>query len=111
MKILIRDFKKYEKNTLKAFADLEILDLCLVIKGCTVHQQNGKAWIGLPGKPYKDANGKDTWSNILEFSDKDKKEEFRESAVEAIKRYIDSEKEKAQFADRPTEEANGSPPF
>jgi len=91
MKILLRDFRRYEKNTLQAFCDLEIIELHLVIKGCTVHQKNGRAWIGFPGRPYKE-DGETKWANILEFSDDEIKEDFRRAAVEVISKHVEKEK-------------------
>lgn len=106
MNIFVREFKRYEKNTLKAFCDLELLDLCLVIKGCTVHQKAGKAWIGLPGRKYEDEDGKTAWANILEFSDDDKKEEFRKSAVAIVKKFVEMENQKAS---KPKDEPDDVP--
>lgn len=94
MKLLIKEFKKYEKNTLQAFVDIELLDLCLVIKGCAVHQKDGSAWIGFPGRSYED-EGTTKWANILEFSSKERKEEFQSAAVDAVRRYVEMENEKA----------------
>lgn len=93
MKLLIKEFKKYEQNTLKAFVDIELLDTCLVIKGCAVHQKDGSAWIGFPGRKYEE-DGTTKWANILEFSTKEKKEEFQSAAVEAVRRFVEMENEK-----------------
>ena len=103
MNLLIKEFKKYEKNTLKAFVDIELLDLCLVIKGCTVHQKEGNAWIGFPERSYK-ADGETKWTNILEFSNKEKKEEFRDQAVAAIRRHVEMENEKQSVPPEPIDD-------
>ncbi len=108
MKLLIKEFKKYEQNTLKAFVDIELLDLCLVIKGCAVHQKDGSAWIGFPGRKYDDDDGTTKWANILEFSTKEKKEEFRLAAVDAVKRFMEMENEKAEV---PSETVDDEIPF
>ena len=94
MKVLIKEFRKYEKNTLQAFADIEFLDLCLVIKDCMVHQKDGSAWISFPGRSYK-SDGETKWVDIVKFSDIEKKEEFRLAAVDAVKRFMEMENEKA----------------
>lgn len=95
MKIMVKEFRRYEKNTLKAFCDLELLDLCLVIKGCTVHQKEGRAWIGFPGRKYETEDGETAWANILEFSDDNKREEFRKDAVAVVKKFVEMENDKA----------------
>ena len=104
MNILVRSFKRYDKNTLKAFVDLEILDIGLTIKDCTVHQQAGSSWIGLPGRQYED-EGKKVWATILIFS-KEKKEEFRIASVEAIKEFVINEKKKEERPDDQPKEYN-----
>ena len=46
--------------------------------------------------------------NILEFSTKEKKEEFREAAVAAVRRYVEMENEKASV---PSETVDDEIPF
>lgn len=103
MKVLIKEFRKHDKNTLKAFVDIELLDLCLVIRGCMVHQKDGSSWIGFPSRSYEE-DGTTKWANILEFSDKDKKEDFRLAAVDAVKRFMEMENEKASVPSEPVGE-------
>ena len=108
MNILIKEFKKFDKNTLKAFVDIEFLDFCLVIKGCAVHQKDGSAWVGFPGREYTNDEGNRAWANIIEFSSKDKREEFRLAAVDAVKRFMEMENEKASV---PEETDDSDIPF
>jgi len=107
MRVMVRDFRRYEKNTLKAFCTLEILDLHLIIKDCTVHQKNGRAWVGFPGKKFKNREGEEAWTNLLEFADDDAKEEFRKAAVASIRKHVETEN--AQDA-RPKDDSD-EPPF
>lgn len=106
MNIMVRDYRRYEKNTLQAFVALEILDINLLIKDCTVHQQNGKAWIGFPGKQFE-KDGKKVWTNLIEFKDDEKKEEFRSAAIAAIKKFVETQNTRN---DRPTHD-DSKPPF
>jgi hypothetical protein len=39
---------RYEKNTLRAFVDLELSHAGLVLCDCTVHEKNGQEWISFP---------------------------------------------------------------
>ena len=107
MIVMVRDYRPYEKNTLKAFVALEILDIGMTIKDCTVHQRDGRAWIGFPGKKFTDKEGNDQWTNILEIKDDDKREEFRSSAVAAIKKFVETQNSRN---DRPTDD-DDTPPF
>jgi len=106
MNVILKDFREYKKNTLQAFVTLEILDICLEIKDCTVHQKDGKAWIGFPGMQYTDKDGKKQWKNILEFKDDDMKNSFRMSAVAAIKKFVETQNTRN---DKPNDDTN--PPF
>ena len=107
MDVMLKDFREYKKNTLQGFVALEILDINLEIKDCTVHQKDGKAWIGFPGVQFTDKDGKKQWKNIIEFKDDDMKNAFRTSAVAAIKKFVETQNTRN---DRPTDDDN-KPPF
>ena len=53
MGIEITKFRKYEKNTLQGFMSILMTGIGLEIRDCTVHQKEGKKWIGLPSKRKK----------------------------------------------------------
>lgn len=94
MEIKVITLKHFTKNTLQAFADLEIVEIGLTIKGATIHQKNGSAWVGLPGREYKNGDGQKQWADILQFS-KEKGEEFKTGAIEAVKTFVINEKKGA----------------
>ncbi len=76
------NFKKFEKNTLRGFFDLE-LPSRMIIRGCTLHQKGDRQWVGMPGKPIKAKDGTDTWANVVDFADKEAKYRFDDLAVAA----------------------------
>jgi hypothetical protein len=75
--------RRHERNTLRGFFDLR-LPSGMVIKGCCVHLKAGRAWIGLPGRPYKDASGHETWANVIDFADKESNRRFQAIALAAV---------------------------
>jgi hypothetical protein len=75
--------RRHEKNTLKGFFDLA-LPSGMIVKGCTLHITGGRAWVGLPGRQYIDASGAETWTNVIDFSDRASKDRFQKIALEAI---------------------------
>jgi len=79
-------FKPYVKNTLKGFADLELTRVGITIKDCTLHEKNGREWVGFPARAYKDKDGHSQWSPVVEFaaSAGSARDAFQEQAVEAI---------------------------
>jgi len=79
--------RRFEKNTLRAFVDLELSRVGLVLRDCTWHQQpGGKEWVGLPAKPYETKNGETAWQPIIEFAEgaKEARSQFQEGALAAI---------------------------
>jgi hypothetical protein len=80
--------RRYEKNTLRAFVDLELLPGGLVLRDCSWHRhQDGKEWVNFPAKPYETQSGKTAWQPIIEFSESAKearKQQFQQEALAAI---------------------------
>ena len=85
---IIRDFKLFEKNTLKGF-DVE-LPSGMILAGCQLHQKNDATWIGLPARPYTTDAGAQSWVKIVDFKDRETRDRFQDSvkplAVEALER-------------------------
>jgi hypothetical protein len=65
----ISGVRGFTKNTLRGFFDLEIVGLGLILRGCTLHERDGKSWVGYPGKPFKKDDGTECWANIVDFTD------------------------------------------
>lgn len=90
--IEIEDFKPYERASLRGFLTVRIVELDLSISDLTVHEQNGKRWIGLPGKPQIDrdrkvitgADGKIVYVPILKFASRQAADAFRDSVLVAF---------------------------
>jgi hypothetical protein len=75
-------FRPCEKNTLRAFFDLQLAS-GIVLRGCTLHLTCGRHWTGLPAKPFKTAGGADSWSPIVDFTDKTTRDRFQRQATAA----------------------------
>src|SRR5262245_42726132 len=78
----IRNLRRCERNTLRGFFDLE-LPSGLLLRGCSLHFSHDRHWVGLPGRPYKDQDGRDTWANIVDFRDKATRDKFQQLATDA----------------------------
>jgi hypothetical protein len=84
------------RNSLKAFVDLTLDDTSLIIREVTLHEQNGRRWIGMPGKPVIDAKtgvaerfgdtGKIRYVNVLHFGSREASDAFQREALAAIDR-------------------------
>lgn len=75
--------RQVEKNTLKGFFDLA-LPSGMIVRGCSLHVKNGRAWVGSPGRKHVDANGAETWSNVIDFRDRASKNRFQKIALTAV---------------------------
>lgn len=80
------NLRRYEKNTLQGFADLELVNTGLVLRDCTWHKKDGKEWVSFPAKAYKTATGDTAWQPLVEFAQdaQQAREQFRKQALEAI---------------------------
>jgi hypothetical protein len=88
--------RRYEKNTLKGFVDLELVRTGIVIRDCTWHRHaNGKEWVGFPARPYEDKSGDTSWQPLVEFAEgaKQAREQFQRQAVEAIHAAVAEQRE------------------
>ena len=68
--------ESYMRNTLRGFISIRIVEHDLQIFDCTLHEQDGKRWIGLPGrvqldrenKAILDDTGKPKYVSVLKFA-------------------------------------------
>lgn len=58
MKVRVANFRPFERNTLQGFVDVTLVDIGLVLHDCTLHAKGEKRWVGMPGKPWVDGDGK-----------------------------------------------------
>ena len=89
--MIVRNLRRFKKNSLLAFFDLQLAS-GLMLRGCMLHLSHDKYWAGLPARPYKDASGKDSWTNIVDFRGKATRNRFQRLATEmALAAYRESE--------------------
>jgi hypothetical protein len=81
--ITVLNFRRFEKNTLRAFCDLQLAS-GLVLGGCTLHQSHGKWWVGLPARNYADPDGNEKWVPIVDFASRERKAKFQQLATAAV---------------------------
>jgi hypothetical protein len=81
--IKVANFKPITKNTLQGIFDLE-LPFGVILRGCTLHEKDGKRWIGWPGKPYEKQDGSKSWTNIIDFVDNRSKYLLQDEALPLV---------------------------
>lgn len=87
-------FRKLVKNTLQGFVTVRMTKIGIEIRDITVHEKNGKRWLGMPakpqidktGSPIKDSNGKSKYVFIIDFYEKSFKEKFQEAVLNELQK-------------------------
>jgi hypothetical protein len=79
----ILNFRAFEKNSLRGFFDIA-LPSGMVLCGCTLHEKEGKRWIGLPAKPYTKDDGSQSWVRVIDFVDRETGRKFQQSVLPAV---------------------------
>jgi hypothetical protein len=100
MSVRASNWRALQKNTLRGFVDLSLQPSGLVLRECSVHRTDaGRMWIGLPGKPQidgegrlrRDQNDKALYAAVVDFTDKPARERFQTAALEAVEALLDGE--------------------
>lgn len=89
-------WRPLEKNTLRGFCTLRLVSTGLEIVDCSVHEKNGRRWVGLPAKPMLDRDGnvlrgddgRVRYAKILSWSSREVGDKFSEAALAAIDRHV-----------------------
>ena len=84
MAISILDFRRYEKNSLQGFLTILFTGPGVQIADCTYHKTEGRRWISLPAKPYKNDKGETKYHYIISLPDKKTYQAFQEQALQAL---------------------------
>jgi hypothetical protein len=91
------DWRPRVSNTLRGFLALKLDPSGLVLRDCALHEKGDRRWIGLPGKPQVDAEGrvrkdpatgKTLYVPVVEIPDNDARERFQAAALAAIDRLL-----------------------
>lgn len=86
------DFRPVVKNTLRGFFTLELFGK-IQIRDCTLHEKNGRSWIGFPGIPWTDNDGKTAYKNVIYIPDKKVLEDLQRGACDLLKEHLHGELE------------------
>ena len=74
--------RPHVKNTLRGFFDLA-LPSGMVLRGCTLLVKGDHTWVGLPGRWYAHATAWRRGANVIDFSDRWRRTDFRVIALQA----------------------------
>jgi hypothetical protein len=87
-------FRRLCKGSLRGFATVEIVEMCIVVNDVGVHQRGDRAWVGLPGRPWiRDGalvtgeDGRINYSPVIEFTDAKVFRAFSDRAIAEILKF------------------------
>src|SRR5262249_17804503 len=85
--------RRYEKNTLRAFVDLELSGVKLVLRDCTWHEKDGQEWVSFFARSYEGSDGATHWQPLIEFAEgaKEARKQFQRQAIAAIHIFIEQD--------------------
>jgi hypothetical protein len=97
MTITALDWRLIERNTLRGFLTLTLHPSGLVLRECSLHQKDNRRWLGLPGKPQLDSEGrhrmdastgKALCTAVVEIAGKSERERFQQEALAAVDKLL-----------------------
>jgi hypothetical protein len=80
--MIASNFRPYQKGTLQGFFSL-LLGSGLEIHGMTLHEKDGKNWVGFPAKQYEE-DGQTKWQALIRIPDEKRWKRFQTLAQEAV---------------------------
>lgn len=95
-------FRPFASGSLQGFADLFLPRVGVEIYGCTIHMKDGKRWVNLPSKEYKDKDtGETKYSSVVRFPNKDHYTQFQQLAKDAVDKWCQENGVEAQNEPQP----------
>jgi hypothetical protein len=61
--------RRYAKNTVRAFVDLELSRVGLVLRDCRWHENNREEWVSFAARSYEGDDGVTRWQPLIEYAE------------------------------------------
>lgn len=87
---IARDFRAYEKNTLKGYVSIETPS-GLIVREITLHEKEGSRWLGMPSRAYTKADGSQGYMPQVDFKDSQARSRFTREALKAIDKLLEEQ--------------------
>jgi DNA-binding cell septation regulator SpoVG len=79
----ILNFKVFEKNTLKAFFDVQ-MGSGMIVRECSLHERDGARWVNLPSRKFTGKDGEPAYAKLVEFVSREVADAFRDRVIQTI---------------------------
>lgn len=111
MSIKVVRFNKHQSGALYGFADITIpvFGTLMGIKGCKVWNKNGRAWMSLPDREYKDAEGNSKYAPLITIEDEGVFKQLSAGLTKAWEEYAATISEPVQQPSPPVMPEEGCP--
>jgi hypothetical protein len=86
--------RRYEKNTLRGFVDLELPHVGLILRDCTWHARDDQEWVSFFTRSYEGNDGATHWMPVIEFAAgaRQARQQFQNEAIAAIDNFIEQDR-------------------
>lgn len=97
-------YREVNKGALEGFANFRLPKIGMEIYGCGVYSKNGRRWVNLPTREYKDPNTNETkYASIIKIINADHYKKFCEKAVYLVELFRKEQQEKNQQQAQPAQ--------
>jgi DNA-binding cell septation regulator SpoVG len=86
--IVATKLRRIDKGALVGFVDLRIEGWGLILNDCKWFRTNKAEWIGMPSAKFTTRDGKTTYKDIIEFTDKAIEDRFLAAALRAVLKLV-----------------------
>lgn len=76
--------RKCRKNTLQAFLSVRMSQVGLEIRDISLHRKDGKQWLTMPSRPFRDSERNRKYAFILDWFNKDRKAQFETEVLRLL---------------------------
>jgi len=101
MSVECLEFKSCIKGCMLGFINLFVPKMGLEIYGCTLWQKDGRRWINLPSREYKDENGEKKYMPVLRFREKAHYDAFVVAVKDAVDVWCKANPRKEEEVEEP----------
>ena len=81
----VTNWRALSKGALRGFFTVT-LPSGLVIHQCCLFEKDGRRWVGMPSQKFVKSDGVTTYTPLVEFTDREAADDFRDRALEALGR-------------------------
>lgn len=88
MSIVCLKYRPINKGSVLGYFDILLSKQHLEIYDCVLFQKDGKRWVCMPSKKFKDEKGNDKYFSLVRIHEKELQKTFMESVKDAVNDFL-----------------------